>query len=958
MATSKGGSSSDLLLNVTENKELPESTADEGKLRPKCQIKLTEKGKGYQIELLQRNRSIAHGKLLVNIKGVNGMLNDGASIEKLEQARDALDLEMENFGEAHSKYNCMLSSQKTKINPTNGLTLEIENTIDVDLRRVKAVETAAKLEVEMKFLDQETELKRLQILKQIEMANAEERAMLKIQEEEVAIPSYDDINKNIDKVVPGNFSSDLKTCPVTNNQVEQSEATSPLTSTHLSDVTLQEMIKLQIKQTELSAMIAEQQRMQSLPVQEPPTFNGNSFDYPVFMRAFETIIENKVPGDKERLYFLNKYTIGKANEIIKAYVTLNSDNAYKSKLKAWAPVNEGDSKGLQELSDFLLRCEEDMKTMKFMDDLNCTETLKQISAKLPSYSGMKWCRHAFELRKKTSALVQFHDLVLFVRDEAELATDPAFSPCALKEKRKRESKKEERTRPVKKPLAGGNSLVTYVRRVDKKSSKLHHFSDATNESKRFHVFVANRVQQIQEKTIREQWHYVDTKSNPADDASRGIRMQDLVDDSRWINGPAFLWKDESHWPTAGSEREKGCEIAPDDPEIKKAVSLVTETKVSYPSFLSRLQYFSNWYRAKAAARYLHQVKQRAEVLIIKAVQSEEFGKEIEILTSLKTEQHPNFHERVKHQGRAAVSKCIAGCTVCRKLRGTTQGQKMADLPIDRVEPSPPFTYAAVDYFGPWIIKEKRKELKRYGVLFTCLASRAVHLEIAHSLSTDSFINALRRFVCRRSPVRQLRSDQGTNFVGAKGELKDAISELDHEKISSEMLKHHCDWVVFKMNVPSASHMGGTSTYYLHTAIWLVSKSEKNIFLLLPTRTIWSIRRFTPISAFRFPYINTKEKEISAYRKLFKYLFSLISWFLYGDFLSSRTIKNTKIQLYNSRARRNDSAEWHAEIHHRVIKSRIMTYFNIKDQGDNSLNEITPNYDIGTGYVSTIMFTKT
>ncbi|CAB4045735.1 Hypothetical predicted protein, partial [Paramuricea clavata] len=176
------------------------------------------------------------------------------------------------------------------------------------------------------------------------------------------------------------------------------------------------------------------------------------------------------------------YTIGKVNEIIKGYVTLNSDNgyqeakkilskrfgdpylvseAYKSKLKAWTPVNEVDSKGLQELSDFLLRCEEAMKTMKFMDDLNCTETLKQISAKLPSYSGMKWCRHAFELRKKTNALVQFHDLVLFVRDEAELATDPAFSPCELKEKRKRESKKEERTRPVKKPLAGGNSLVTY-----------------------------------------------------------------------------------------------------------------------------------------------------------------------------------------------------------------------------------------------------------------------------------------------------------------------------------------------------------------------------------------------------------------------------------------------------------------------------------------------------------------
>jgi hypothetical protein len=59
-----------------------------------------------------------------------------------------------------------------------------------------------------------------------------------------------------------------------------------------------------------------------------------------------------------------------------------------------------------------------------------------------------------------------------------------------------------------------------------------------------------------------------------------------------------------------------------------------------------------------------------------------------------------------------------------------------------------------------------------------MASRAVHIEVAASLETDSFINALRRFLSRRGPIRQLRSDQGTNFVGAKKELKDALRELD------------------------------------------------------------------------------------------------------------------------------------------------------------------------------------
>ena len=133
---------------------------------------------------------------------------------------------------------------------------------------------------------------------------------------------------------------------------------------------------------------------------------------------------------------------------------------------------------------------------------------------------------------------------------------------------------------------------------------------------------------------------------------------------------------------------------------------------------------------------------------------------------------------------------------------------MADLPSDRLEPSPPFTFCAVDLFGPWYIKEGRKELKRYGVLFTCLACRAIHVETSNSLSTDSFINSLRRFIAIRAPIRQLRSDRGTNFVGAERELKEAFMQLDEDRISQFLLKENCDLVDFKMNVPSASHMGG------------------------------------------------------------------------------------------------------------------------------------------------------
>ena len=145
----------------------------------------------------------------------------------------------------------------------------------------------------------------------------------------------------------------------------------------------------------------------------------------------------------------------------------------------------------------------------------------------------------------------------------------------------------------------------------------------------------------------------------------------------------------------------------------------------------------------------------------------------------------------------------------KKLRGNPQEQKMANLPDYRLKPAPPFTFCAVDFFRPWYIKEGLREVKRYRVLFTCLASRAVHLKVSSSLSTDSFLNAYRCFVGSCGPIRQLGSDKGTNFVGARNELMQELSTLEHEKIRQELVKNDCDWIDFKMNVPEASHMGGS-----------------------------------------------------------------------------------------------------------------------------------------------------
>ncbi|XP_071094883.1 uncharacterized protein [Haliotis cracherodii] len=156
--------------------------------------------------------------------------------------------------------------------------------------------------------------------------------------------------------------------------------------------------------------------------------------------------------------------------------------------------------------------------------------------------------------------------------------------------------------------------------------------------------------------------------------------------------------------------------------------------------------------------------------------------------------------------RRTIRKVLKDCVKCKRLQGKRSHQKMANLPEDRVTPGkPPFVHTGVDCFGPFLIKRGRSEVKRYGCIFTCLTTRAIHLEKLDSMDTDSFINALRRFEARRGVPDIVRSDNGTNFRGAQNELREAIRAWNHHEIQEHMLQKEIQWM---FNPPSASHMGG------------------------------------------------------------------------------------------------------------------------------------------------------
>ena len=91
-----------------------------------------------------------------------------------------------------------------------------------------------------------------------------------------------------------------------------------------------------------------------------------------------------------------------------------------------------------------------------------------------------------------------------------------------------------------------------------------------------------------------------------------------------------------------------------------------------------------------------------------------------------------------------------------KIHGELGKQKMADLSPDRVTPGmPPFSFVGVDYFGPFTVKRGRCSVKRYGVLFTCLVLRTIHIEVSHTLAASHHGGVWER--CIRSVRKILNS---------------------------------------------------------------------------------------------------------------------------------------------------------------------------------------------------------
>ena len=157
-------------------------------------------------------------------------------------------------------------------------------------------------------------------------------------------------------------------------------------------------------------------------------------------------------------------------------------------------------------------------------------------------------------------------------------------------------------------------------------------------------------------------------------------------------------------------------------------------------------------------------------------------------------------------GIQACKSLISKCFPCRRRRQLPMQQQMADLPAERLTPDlPPFSNVGVDYFGPFLVQSRRTRVKRYGCIFTCMSSRAVHIEVTHSLDTDSFLCAVSRFMSRRGKPKKFFSDNGTNFVAGEKELRQSLMQFNQNRLNRSLNQKGIEWHFMP---PSASHMGG------------------------------------------------------------------------------------------------------------------------------------------------------
>ncbi|XP_062713212.1 uncharacterized protein LOC134290169 [Aedes albopictus] len=442
-----------------------------------------------------------------------------------------------------------------------------------------------------------------------------------------------------------------------------------------------------------------------------------------------------------------------------------------------------------------------------------------------------------------------------------------------------------------KSILNGHSLM--IEKVSYWSDSKTVLAWINSDHRNYRQFVACRVGEILSKSKAEDWRWVPTKKNVADDATKWGNGPHLSANSRWFRGEEELYLPEELWTTSTYSTNETT-----NEELRSCLIHRGAIIVQFVEW----ERYSNWKRLHRTIGHVHRYVRnlrrkvnkeqlhngpltqeelvKAEATIFRWIQTERYPDEATALDSVEGKQSNRqvrleksstirklspyldeagvirsdsrivaaafasydtrcpivlpkdhrvtrmlvawYHEKYLHannetvvnevrqrfhisQLRSLVRNVSKECTTCKVKKSTPAIPRMAPLPVARLQPYVrPFSYVGIDYFGPIAVKVNRSSAKRWVALFTCMTTRAVHLEVVHALSAESCKMAIRRFIARRGAPVEIRSDRGTNFVGSSNELKMEMSTIDR-KLAETFTNANTNWV---FNPPGAPHMGG------------------------------------------------------------------------------------------------------------------------------------------------------
>ena len=153
------------------------------------------------------------------------------------------------------------------------------------------------------------------------------------------------------------------------------------------------------------------------------------------------------------------------------------------------------------------------------------------------------------------------------------------------------------------------------------------------------------------------------------------------------------------------------------------------------------------------------------------------------------------------------------CVVCKKIAATAEQQLMGDLPAERITESQGFHTVGIDYAGPFPLKTSKlrraPKIDSYLAIFVCFATKGVHIEVVTGLTTTAFLDAMKRFVGRRSLPKHIYSDNGSNFKGAKRDLEELYQWMETTDMSNCLRSYFLDNRTTWHTIPErAPHFGG------------------------------------------------------------------------------------------------------------------------------------------------------